>query len=52
VLAHQSFNAMLFESIQVIFDGASTAFEVLNKPVDAVAFAVESDAAQARQVLL
>jgi hypothetical protein len=39
----KSFDAVLLESSQVILYRASAAFEVLNKPVDAVAFAVESE---------
>jgi hypothetical protein len=48
----ESFDATLLESSQVILYRASAAFETLNKPVDAVAFVVESDVTQARQVLL
>jgi hypothetical protein len=39
----ESFDAVLLESSQVILYRASAAFEVLDKPVDVVAFAVESD---------
>jgi hypothetical protein len=39
----ESFNAVLVESVEVGFNGAAAAFEMLNKPCDWVAFAAESN---------
>ena len=39
----KSFNAVLLKPIEVILYRAAAAFEVFHEPVDAVAFAVESD---------
>jgi hypothetical protein len=48
----KSLNTLLLESVKVGFNGAAAAFEMCDEPCDGVVFAAESNAAQARQVLV
>ena len=48
----ESRDAVLLEAVQVVKYGFTGAVEVVAKPIYRLAFGVEADAAQARQVLL